>query len=144
DCAPEGRLHNKPIRIHDSAPPRGAARGRIYVVVRTVMSSTLLWKVALVSIITGPPPVLIGGFAGALTRAVSERLDAATLRAAHHRLHVQAVIIAAWYLVSFTGVILASGWLEGLVGAFFLSLRFALVGFNIQHDANHNAFFAPS
>lgn len=96
----------------------------------------------LVSIATGPPPVLTGGFAGALTRAVAERLDAATLRAARHRLHVKAVIIAVWYLASFAGVVLAKGWLEGLVAAASLSFAFAAVGFNIQHDANHNAFFA--
>ena len=100
--------------------------------------------VALVSITTGPQPVLIGGFAGALTRAVAQRLDPATLRAAHHRLHVKAIIIAVWYLGSFAGVILASGWLEGLLTAASLSLAFTAVGFNIQHDANHNAFFAAS
>ena len=98
----------------------------------------------LVSIATGPQPVLTGGFAGALTRAVAQRLDPATLRAAHHRLHVKAVIIAAWYLASFAGVIVASGWLEGLAAGISLSLAFAAVGFNIQHDANHNAFFASS
>ena len=94
------------------------------------------------SIATGPSPVLTGGFAGALTRAVSERLDPATLRAAHRRLHVKAIIIAVWYLASFAAVILSSGWLEGLTAAASLSLAFAAVGFNIQHDANHNAFFA--
>ena len=94
------------------------------------------------SIATGPSPVVTEGFAGALTRAVSDRLDPATLRAAHRRLHVKAVIIAAWYLASFAGVIVASGWLEGIIAAASLSLAFAAVGFNIQHDANHNAFFA--
>jgi linoleoyl-CoA desaturase len=77
-----------------------------------------------------------------LTRAVAERLDATTLRAAHHRLHVKAVIIAVWYLASFAGVVLASDWIEELIAAASLSLAFAAVGFNIQHDANHNAFFA--
>lgn len=96
------------------------------------------------SITTGPPPVLTGGFAGALTRAVTDLLDTATLRAAHHRLHVKALIIAVWYVASFAGVVLASGWLEGLIAAAMLSLAFAAVGFNIQHDANHNAFFAAS
>lgn len=94
------------------------------------------------SIATGTPPVLTGGFAGALNRAVAERLDPATLRVAHRRLHVKALVIALWYLASFTGVILASGWLETLLAAASLSLAFAAVGFNIQHDANHNAFFA--
>ena len=98
----------------------------------------------LVSITTGPPPVQTGGFAGALTRAVAERLDAATLRAAHRRLHVKALIIGTWYVASFVAVILASGWLEGILAALSLSLAFAAVGFNIQHDANHNAFFAAS
>ncbi|MBW4030301.1 MAG: acyl-CoA desaturase [Acidobacteria bacterium] len=89
----------------------------------------------------GSPPVLNGGFAGALTRAVSQKLDAVTLRAARHRLHVKAVIIALWYVASFAGVVLASGWLEGLAASASLTLAFAAVGFNIQHDANHNAFF---
>ncbi|HUX04118.1 MAG TPA: acyl-CoA desaturase [Acidimicrobiales bacterium] len=96
------------------------------------------------SITTGHSPVMTGGFAGALSRAVAQRLDPATLRAAHRRLHVKAVIIAVWYLASFAGVVLASGWLEGLVAAASLALAFAAVGFNIQHDANHNAFFAAS
>ncbi len=93
---------------------------------------------------TGSPPVSTGGFAGALNRAVAERLDAVTLRAARQRLHVKAVIISLWYLTSFVGVILASGWLEGLAASASLSLSFAAVGFNIQHDAHHNTFFAAS
>jgi linoleoyl-CoA desaturase len=79
-----------------------------------------------------------------LTRAVVERLDPTTLRAAHRRLHVKAVVIAVWYLASLVGVVLASGWLEGGVAGASLALAFAAVGFNIQHDANHNAFFATS
>jgi linoleoyl-CoA desaturase len=97
-----------------------------------------------VSTTSGPSPVLTGGFAGTLTRAVSERLDPDTLRTAYHRLHLKALIIAVWYLASFAGVVLASGWLEGLLAAASLTLAFAAVGFNIQHDANHNAFFASS
>ena len=96
------------------------------------------------SITTGPPPVQTGGFAGALTRAVSARLDAVTLRAAHRRLHVKAIIIGAWYVGSFAAVVLTSGWLAGILASVSLSFAFAAVGFNIQHDANHNAFFAAS
>ncbi len=96
------------------------------------------------SIAVGTPPTSTGGFAGALNRAVTERLDAATLRDARRRLHVKAVIIATWYLGSFVGVIVASGWAVTLLAAFSLALAFAAVGFNIQHDANHNAFFATS
>ena len=96
------------------------------------------------SISTVDSPVLTGGFASALTRAVTERLDAATLRAARHRLHVKACIIAVWYVASFAAVILSSGWLEGSIAVASLSLAFAAVGFNIQHDANHNAFFATT
>ncbi len=98
----------------------------------------------MVSTTTGPPPVITGGFAGALTRAVTERLDPATMRDGYRRLHVKALVIAAWYLASIAGVVLASGWLEGLAAAASLSLAFAAVGFNIQHDANHNAFFASA
>ncbi|MHB1210591.1 MAG: acyl-CoA desaturase [Acidimicrobiales bacterium] len=96
------------------------------------------------SIATGPSPVMSGGFAGALTRAVVERLDPATLRAAHRSLHKKALVIASWYVASFAGVILTSGWLEGTIAAASMALAFAAVGFNIQHDANHNAFFAAN
>jgi linoleoyl-CoA desaturase len=111
---------------------------------RILAASTPLRRDTLVSITTGPPPVSNGGFAGALTRAVASRLDSDTLRAAHRRLHVKAIIIAVWYLSSFVGVILSSGWLQGIISAVSLSLAFAAVGFNIQHDANHNAFFATT
>ncbi len=93
---------------------------------------------------TPTAPVRTGGFAGALTRAVTERLDPQTLRAARRRLHVKAVVIAAWFLASFAGVILATGWAEGVAAAASFALAFAAVGFNIQHDANHNAFFAST
>ena len=81
------------------------------------------------------------GFAGDLTRAVHERLDPATLALAHRRLHRKAVVIAVWYLASFVGVVAAHGWLLGTLASVSLALAFAGVGFNIQHDANHNAFF---
>ncbi len=110
--------------------------------VRTLEGNSLRRAVELVSTTTGTSPVPSGGFAGALSRAVTARLDPETLRLARRRLHVKAIIIGLWYATSFVGVVLASGWLEGVVAATSLALAFAAVGFNIQHDANHNAFFA--
>lgn len=97
--------------------------------------------VCYVSISAGPSPVKSRGFAGDLTRAVNSRLDPHTLSLAHRRLYRKAVLIGAWYIASFIGVILSHGWLSTMLWALSLSLAFAGVGFNIQHDANHNAFF---
>jgi linoleoyl-CoA desaturase len=75
-------------------------------------------------------------------RAVESKLDAATLRRAHRRLHRKALIIAAWYLGTYVALLFASGWIFGVAACVSMAFALAGVGFNIQHDANHNAFFA--
>jgi len=73
---------------------------------------------------------------------VEARLDPATLRQAHRSLHRKAVIIGLWYLGSYGALLLASGWILGVLACASMAFAVAAVGFNIQHDANHNAFFA--
>jgi linoleoyl-CoA desaturase len=80
-------------------------------------------------------------FGADLTRRVEARLDPPTLRAAYRRLHRKAAIVATWYLTSFVLVFVAQGWLLGILACVSLALSMVAVGFNIQHDANHNAFF---
>jgi linoleoyl-CoA desaturase len=78
----------------------------------------------------------------ALTQAVEARLDEKTLRRAHGRLHRKALIIGLWYIGSYLSYLFVSGWLLGSLACASMALAMAAVGFNIQHDANHNAFFA--
>lgn len=80
-------------------------------------------------------------FAPQLIAAVDEALDPETLRRARRKLHHKALIIAAWYLASFALCMLAHSFLQALVACTSMALAIAAVGFNIQHDANHNAFF---
>ena len=82
-----------------------------------------------------------GGFAAQLTARVEARLDEATMATAYRRLHRKAVVVAIWYVASYLLIIAASGWILGIVACVSLALAMAAVGFNIQHDANHNAFF---
>ena len=84
----------------------------------------------------------IESFSVALTRAVETRLDPATLRRAHRHLHHKALVIVLWYLGAYFALIFVSGWLLGALACAAMALALAAVGFNIQHDANHNAFFA--
>jgi linoleoyl-CoA desaturase len=63
------------------------------------------------------------------------------LRRAHGRLHRKALIVVAWYLISYGLIIFARGWALGTVACVSMALSIGAVGFNIQHDANHNAFF---
>jgi linoleoyl-CoA desaturase len=81
------------------------------------------------------------GFGAELSRRVDERLDPATLRSAYRRLHRKAVIVGLWYLLSFVLLFVAHGWILGALACVSLALSMVAVGFNIQHDANHNAFF---
>lgn len=91
----------------------------------------------------GPP-----SFGAALNTRVNDALrsgvDGGALAAGHRRLHRKAVWIAAWYITSYVMVVLASGWALGVMACVSLALAMAAVGFNIQHDANHNAFFTTS
>jgi linoleoyl-CoA desaturase len=52
--------------------------------------------------------------------------------------------ITGWYVASYVLVVLASGWPMGVVACVSLALAMTAVGFNIQHDANHNAFFTTT
>jgi linoleoyl-CoA desaturase len=80
-------------------------------------------------------------FAPRLRDAVDRRLSGAVLQRAHQRLQRKAVVIGVWYLASY-GLLLAAGsWWLGIVACLSLALAMAGVGFNIQHDANHNALF---
>ena len=81
-------------------------------------------------------------FGADLSMRVAERLDADTLRVAHGRVHRKALVMVAWFVVSYVGVLLASTWAWGALACVSLALAIAGVGFNIQHDANHNALFA--
>ena len=60
---------------------------------------------------------------------------------AYSRLHQKAVIVTVWYLASFAVAATTSSWVVGLAALTSLALAMAAVGFCIQHDANHNAFF---
>ena len=65
------------------------------------------------------------------------------MKRAYEKLHRKAAVVTVWYLASYVGVLLTRGWLLGLVSCTSLAMSMAAVGFNIQHDANHNAFFDP-
>ena len=76
-----------------------------------------------------------------LNAAVAERLDEPTLARAHRRIQRKAVAIGSWYIGSYALVLLAGSWWLGILACTSLALSMAAVGFNIQHDANHNALF---
>lgn len=77
----------------------------------------------------------------ALNAAVAQRLDEVTLAHAHRRIQRKAVVIGAWYLVSYVVVLFAGSWWLGILACTSFAVAMAGVGFNIQHDANHNALF---
>lgn len=64
-----------------------------------------------------------------------------TLRQAYRRLQRKGAIIMACYLASYVFLLVASGWIAGILACIAFALCMVAVGFNIQHDANHNAFF---
>jgi len=78
-------------------------------------------------------------------RALSARVDAGLseeiLSRAYRRLHSKAVVVAAWYAGSYLAMLFASNWITGPLACISFALATVAVGFNIQHDANHNAFF---
>ena len=63
------------------------------------------------------------------------------LRNARRRLHRKAIVVSIWYVVSYFLMLAADGWLFGILACTSLALSIGAVGFNIQHDANHNALF---
>jgi linoleoyl-CoA desaturase len=92
------------------------------------------------------------GFGAELNARVDEALrarsardpEASVLAVGYRRLHRKAMWITAWYVASYVLVVVASGWPMGVVACVSLALAMTAVGFNIQHDANHNAFFTTT
>jgi linoleoyl-CoA desaturase len=84
------------------------------------------------------------GFGRELVARVGDGLSEATLVEARDRLHRKAAVVVAWYVTSYLFVLLAHGWILGSLACLSLALAIGAVGFNIQHDANHNAFFRSS
>lgn len=82
-------------------------------------------------------------FGTEVTERVTQHLSPEVMHEAFRRLHRKALIIVAWYAASYLLMVLAGGWIVGMVACTSLALSMAAVGFNIQHDANHNAFFDP-
>jgi len=80
-------------------------------------------------------------FGSVLAARVRAHLDDDVLRQCYRRLHAKAAVVGAWYVASYVVVLLASGWVVGVIACVSLALAMVAVGFNIQHDANHNAFF---
>jgi len=80
-------------------------------------------------------------FGVVLNAAIEQHLDETTLARAHGRLQRKALVIGAWYIASYVLVLLAGSWWLGILACTSLAVSMAGVGFNIQHDANHNALF---
>jgi linoleoyl-CoA desaturase len=76
-----------------------------------------------------------------LTAAVEEHLDGEMLDRAHRRIQRKALIVGGWFVGSYLMVLLAGSWWSGILACTSLAMSMAAVGFNIQHDANHNALF---
>ncbi len=76
-----------------------------------------------------------------LHAAVDRCLDGAVLDRAHRRIQRKALVIGGWYVGSYVLMILAGSWWLGILACTSLAMSMAAVGFNIQHDANHNALF---
>lgn len=83
-------------------------------------------------------------FAAAIQNRVKAELDPKVLADAYRRLHNKAVVVAAWYIASYVLLVLASGWVLGILACVSFALAMTAVGFNIQHDANHNALYRTS
>jgi linoleoyl-CoA desaturase len=83
-------------------------------------------------------------FAVAIQRRVNATLDPRVLSDAYRRLHNKAVVVAIWYIASYVLLVIASGWIMGIVACASFALAMTAVGFNIQHDANHNALYRTS
>ncbi len=82
------------------------------------------------------------GFSKQLVARVNGCITDDLLRQAHRRLHRKAAVVLAWYIASGGLVLLAHGWVFGAIACVSLGLSIGAIGVNIQHDANHNAFFA--
>ena len=80
-------------------------------------------------------------FGAQLKARVDATLSDDVRRGCYRRLHRKGAVVAAWYVASYVAVVLADGWTAGVAACTSLALAMVAVGFNIQHDANHNAFF---
>jgi linoleoyl-CoA desaturase len=90
------------------------------------------------------PPT--GAIATTFAAQLKARVDAVMtdeLRArCHRRLHFKGAIVVVWYLSSFLAMLAVTAWPAGAAACVSLAVAMVAVGTNIQHDANHNAFFA--
>jgi len=83
----------------------------------------------------------VANFSSELTGRVRDHISDDMLRRAYGRLHRKAALVIAWYVGSYVLVLWTGNWVLGPVACLSLALSMVAVGFNIQHDANHNAFF---
>jgi linoleoyl-CoA desaturase len=88
-----------------------------------------------------PAPTSADGFGAQLKARVHAALSDEVRRDCYRRLHRKGAAVGAWYLLSYVAIVLAHGWVAGIAASVSLALAMVAVGFNIQHDANHNAFF---
>jgi linoleoyl-CoA desaturase len=86
-------------------------------------------------------PLPEASFGQQLKERVSDKLTGEILADCYTRLHRKGAIAGVWYVGSYLAVLLATGWVTGVVACLSLALSIVAVGVNIQHDANHNAFF---
>jgi linoleoyl-CoA desaturase len=101
----------------------------------------IVLTVADLSIAAPPPAPSSDGFGAQLKARVHDALGDDVRRACYRRLHRKGAVVGAWYVISYAAVLLAPGWVAGVAACTSLALAMVAVGFNIQHDANHNAFF---
>lgn len=87
------------------------------------------------------PATSADGFGAQLKARVDAALSDELRRDCHRRLHRKGAVVALWYVASYAAIVLADGWVAGVAACTSLALAMVAVGFNIQHDANHNAFF---
>lgn len=87
-----------------------------------------------------PPPA--PPFGVALAERAAQVLTPELLAAAHRRLQTKAGVVAAWLMASYVAVLAASTTLTAVLACVSMALALAAVGFNIGHDANHNALFS--
>src|SRR2546423_294932 len=82
------------------------------------------------------------GFLRELRRRVDQYFQSARLRQRDcPQMYLKGAIILAWLALSYAVLVfLAETWWLALASAISLGLAMAAVGFNIQHDAGHQAY----
>lgn len=80
------------------------------------------------------------GFMAVLRARVNARLDGRA-PTGDARIHRKAVVIVAWFALSYAALLLAPGPQVWLPAAVSLGLAAAALGLNLFHDANHGTFF---